>query len=497
MVDRRTFVRSLAVTAPAFSPKAIRYLTQAQRSGTGAGAPDDEDYWSVIQRAFDCDRTMINLNNGGVSPSPTVVLDQMMRDLRFSNELPVEHMWRTLEPRVESVRIGLAAQFGCDPEELAITRNASEANETMILGLDLKRGDEVIVSDQNYGRMLTTWDQRARRDGIVVKTIKFDVPPPSHQYVVDQFAAAITPRTRVIEVTHITNLTGQILPVRDIVTMARAKGIVVFVDGAHAFAHFPFDRDSLDCDYYGTSLHKWLLAPIGTGFLYVRRSQIHGLWPMMAAPAEMNANIRKYEEIGTHPAANHNAISVALTFHQAIGPDRKVARLRYLRDRWAVPLQAVERPGEGADPAQLARQRCHRLRHHRGPRSREAAGVAAQPAAHRDHAHRAPAVQRAPDHAQRVHDDRRDRHLHHPGADRHADRADLSVLQRFAVRDAQRPGALTNAMAAGSLGYAGVCLDRSLASSRADGHTALIGALPFWGRPSRPAAGPEPDCSPR
>ena len=340
MVDRRTFVRSLAVAAPAFSPKAIRYLSQAEASGARGGAADDEDYWAVIQRSFDCDPTMINLNNGGVSPSPTVVLEQMMRDLRFSNELPVEHMWRTLEPRVESVRSGLASQFGCDPEEMAITRNASEALETMILGLDLRRGDEVIVTDQNYPRMLTTWNQRARREGIVVKTISFEVPPPSHQYVVDRFAAAVTPRTRVIEVPHITNLTGQILPVRDIVAMARPKGIAVFVDGAHAFAHFPFDRDALDCDYYGTSLHKWLLAPIGTGFLYVRRNQIPGLWPMMAAPPDMNANIRKYEEIGTHPAANHNAISVALTFHQAIGADRKVARLRYLRDRWAVPLMA-------------------------------------------------------------------------------------------------------------------------------------------------------------
>ncbi len=340
MLDRRTFVRSLAVTAPAFSPKAIRYLLQAESAGTGAGGPDDEDYWAQIQRSFDCDRTMINLNNGGVSPSPTVVLDQMMRDLRFSNELPVEHMWRTLEPRVESVRAGLAAQFGCDPEEMAITRNASEANETMILGLDLRRGDEVIVTDQNYPRMLTTWGQRARRDGIVVKTIKFDVPPPSRQYLVDRFAEAITPNTRVIEVTHITNLTGQIMPVQEIVAMARPKGIAVFVDGAHAFAHFPFTRDGIDCDYYGTSLHKWLLAPIGTGFLYVRKERIPGLWPMMAAPPEMNTNIRKYEEIGTHPAANHNAISVALSFHQAIGPDRKVARLRYLRDSWAKPLLA-------------------------------------------------------------------------------------------------------------------------------------------------------------
>ncbi len=331
-------MHSMALAAPAFSPKAFRYLARADALAAANGAPDDERYWSEIQRAFDADRTMVNLNNGGVSPTPTHVLEQMIRDLRFSNELPVEHMWRVLEPRVESVRRDLARDFGCDPEEMAITRNASEALETLSLGIDLRRGDEVIVSDQNYGRMLTAWDQRARREGVVVKTISFDVPPRAPQDVVDRFAAAITPRTRVIEVTHITNLTGQILPVRDIVTLARRREIAVFVDGAHAYAHFPFTRDDLDCDYYGTSLHKWLLAPVGTGFLYVRRDRIPGIWPLMAAPKAMDANIRKYEEIGTHPAANHNAISVALAFHRAIGADRKVARLRWLRDRWATQL---------------------------------------------------------------------------------------------------------------------------------------------------------------
>jgi selenocysteine lyase/cysteine desulfurase len=290
---------------------------------------------SSLQRAFDCDRTLVNLNNGGVSPTPSHVLDQMIRDLRFSNELPVEHMWRVLEPRIESVRRDLARDFGSDAEEMAIVRNASEANETMIFGLDLKRGDEVIVTSQNYPRMLTAWDQRVRRDGIVVKSITFPLPPKSRQQVVDRFAEAITPRTRAIEVTHITNYSGQILPVRELVDLARPKGIAVFVDGAHAFAHFPFTRDALGCDYYGTSLHKWLLAPVGTGFLYVRRDKVPGLWPLMAAPKEMDANIRKYEEIGTHPAANHNAVSVALAFHRAIGAERKVARLRWLRDRWA------------------------------------------------------------------------------------------------------------------------------------------------------------------
>jgi selenocysteine lyase/cysteine desulfurase len=268
------------------------------------------------------------------------VLEAMIRDLRFTNELPVEHMWRVLEPRVESVRRELAREFGCDVEEMAITRNASEANEIMILGLDLQRGDEAIVTTQNYPRMLTAWEQRARRDGVVVKPVTFRVPS-SDDHVLEQVAAAITPRTRVIELPHITNLTGQVLPIRRIVDLARPRGIEVLVDGAHAFAHFPFTRDQLGCDYYGTSLHKWLLAPVGTGFLYVRRDRIPKLWPLMAAPRSMDTDVRKYEEIGTHPAANHNAVAAAMAFHRAIGAERKAARLRWLRDRWAKPLMAA------------------------------------------------------------------------------------------------------------------------------------------------------------
>ncbi len=342
--SRRSFLASMggaAAALPVFRDSAVHRMREAWAIGgarPAAALADDEAYWSTIQRAFDADRTLVNLNNGGCSPAPTHVLEAMIRDLRFSNELPVEHMWRVLEPRAESVRRDLAREFGCDTEEMAITRNASESLETMILGIDLARGDEVVVSNQNYGRMLATWEQRARRDGIVVRQVSFPVPPPSKDTIVEAFAAAIGPRTRVIEFPHITNLTGQIMPVREIVRLARPKGIAVFVDGAHAFAHFPFTRDELECDYYGTSLHKWLLAPIGTGFLYVRKEKQRALWPLMAAPASMDDDIRKYEEIGTHPAANHNAISAAVAFHRAIGAERKVARLRYLRDRWAKRL---------------------------------------------------------------------------------------------------------------------------------------------------------------
>lgn len=346
---RRSFLSHLggaAVAAsalPVLSERAFAQLFKAESvagSRSAAELANDETYWSHIQRAFDSDRTMINLNNGGISPAPTHVLEQMIRDLRFTNELPVEHNWRILEPRMESTRRDLASEFGCDPEEMAVTRNASEALETLILGIDLQRGDEVVITNQNYGRMIQTWEQRVRREGIVLKQVSFPVPLTDPRVLLRAIEQAITPRTKVIELTHITNLTGQILPIRDVVRLARPRGIEVFVDGAHAFAHFPFTRDELECDYYGTSLHKWMHAPIGAGFLYVRKEKIGRIWPLMAAPAGKDANIRKYEEIGTHPQANFNAVSVAIAFHRGIGAERKIARLRYLRDRWAKALLA-------------------------------------------------------------------------------------------------------------------------------------------------------------
>jgi selenocysteine lyase/cysteine desulfurase len=218
---------------------------------------------------------------------------------------------------------------------MAITRNASEALQIAQLGIDLKAGDEVVTTNQDYGRMLDTWEQRVRRDGIKLTKVSFPVPPPSMDVLAERLLAAITPATRVLHFCHITNLTGQIFPVKRISDEARKRGVKTVVDGAHAFAHFPFTAKDLGCDYYGTSLHKWLLAPIGTGFLYVRRENIPSLWPLTPAAASKQNDIRKFEEIGTHPAANHNAIAEALTFHEGIGSERKAARLRFLRDRWA------------------------------------------------------------------------------------------------------------------------------------------------------------------
>jgi len=343
-MDRRRFFSSAAGVCAAFHPKSLAIAQSAAQSVAGRPADTvarDEDFWLNIRHAFTVDRNMINLNNGGVSPSPKVVMDTEKRYLEVENMSPSYYMWNVLDPGIETVRRRLARQFGCDPEEIAITRNASEALEIVQLGMDLKAGDEVLTTNQDYPRMITTWQQRERRDGVVLRQLKFPVPPPSMDYLAGMWADQITPRTKVLHICHITNRTGQIFPVKKIVQMARARNIEVIVDGAHAFAQFPFKHEDLDCDYYGTSLHKWVLAPIGTGMLYVRRNKIEKIWPMMAAPDSMKSNIRKFEEIGTHPASQRNAITEALNFHDSIGGERKAERFRYLRKRWSNQLRQV------------------------------------------------------------------------------------------------------------------------------------------------------------
>ena len=346
-MDRRRFFSSTAAAGlAAFQVDSVARAQTAAQTVIGRPADTvarDEDFWFNIRHSFTVDRNMINLNNGGVSPAPKIVMDTEVRYLEIENLSPSYYMWNVLDPGIETVRRRLARTFGCDPEEIAITRNASEALEIVQLGMHLERGDEVLTTNQDYPRMITTWQQRERRDGIVLKQVTFKVPPPSMDYLVGRLEEGITPKTKVIHICHITNRTGQILPVKKICQMARSRGIEVVVDGAHAFAQFPFQQADLDCDYYGTSLHKWVLAPIGTGMLYVKKSKIEKIWPMMPAPESMATNIRKFEEIGTHPASQRNAITEALNFHESIGADRKAERFRYLRKRWSNRLR--ELPG--------------------------------------------------------------------------------------------------------------------------------------------------------
>ena len=306
-------------------------------------ADDPTLFWGEIARAFTVDRGMINLNNGGVSPSPRLVQEAMRRHLDVSNEAPAYSMWRILEPGREGVRARLAQTFGVDPEEVAITRNASESLQICQFGFDLEAGDEVLTTTQDYPRMITTFKQRERREGI--KLVQFSIPTPCEDpdEIVRRFAEHITPRTRLILVSRVVFMTGQILPAAEVVALGKKHGIPVLVDGAHALAHVDTDIGALDCDYYASSLHKWLFAPHGTGLLYVKKDKIPGLWPLMAANENQSGDIRKFEEIGTHPAANAIAIAEALVFHETLGPERKLARLIELRESWAEPLSLHER----------------------------------------------------------------------------------------------------------------------------------------------------------
>lgn len=334
MLTRREVLMA-AGAAATFRNDALDVVERALR---WSGAPENEDFWAQIQSAFVLDRNVVNFNNGGVCPSPRVVQDALRRQLEYSNQAPSYYMWRHLEPEIESVRTRLARVFGCDREEMAITRNASEALLIAIAGIDLQRGDEILTTDQDYPRMINGIKQRERREGVKMVQVKFPHSPRNKQELVEAIEKGITPRTKMILICHVINLTGQIWPVREIVELGRRRGIPVIVDGAHAFAQFPFSNQGMQTDYYGVSLHKWLMAPIGTGFLYVRKSKIAGLWPLMADNDAQHNDIRKFEEIGTHPAANHNAIGEALTFHEMIGAERKAGRLRFLRKRWTDKL---------------------------------------------------------------------------------------------------------------------------------------------------------------
>ena len=343
-MDRRQALQiaSGAISLVAFKADAAEKAATASQAMTGKTPEDaarDEDYWMDIRNAFTIDRNVINFNNGYCSPAPIPVQDAMKRYPEYSDMGPIQTMVNVLYPQIERVRENLARVAGCSPEEMAITRNSSESNEIVQYGIDLKPGDEVLTTDQDYPRMLMTFRQRERRDGIKLNTISFPVPVTSADDLYNRIERAVTPKTKLILICHITNRTGVIFPVRRICDMAHARGIPVMVDGAHAFSHFPYKLSDLNCDYYGVSLHKWTCAPVGTGFLYVRKERVPQTWSLMSSDTKQVNDIRKFEEIGTHPAANPNAISEALVFSENIGVPRKAARLRYLRDRWAHRLR--------------------------------------------------------------------------------------------------------------------------------------------------------------
>ncbi|MEM6317662.1 MAG: aminotransferase class V-fold PLP-dependent enzyme [Bacteroidota bacterium] len=303
---------------------------------------NDETFWHTIKQAYTVSPTFVNLNNGGVSPSPKVVQEAVERYNQWSNELPSHYMWHILDANgKEPLRQKLAEIAGCPPDEIAIHRNTTESLANVIFGLPLKAGDEIVLSKQDYPNMINAWKQRQHRDGIVLKWVNLDPVMESEAALVEKYTALFSPKTKLVHLTHLINWSGQMLPVQTIADQAKAQNIEVLVDGAHTFGQINYAIPDLNCDYFGTSLHKWLCAPFGSGLLYVRKEKIAPLYPLMAAPNFTADDIRKFEHLGTRSIPIEQAIGQAADFHLMIGADRKEARLRYLKDYWTAAVQKI------------------------------------------------------------------------------------------------------------------------------------------------------------
>lgn len=342
MTTRRSFFRQTAATAagaltlPAFLPAVFAHPTPTADAGLKSAAEwaQDEDFWAWVKSEYTVSPNLLNLNNGGVCPQPKVVQDAHIRFYQYCNEAPSYYMWRILDQGREALRSKLADLAGCSAEELAINRNATEGLNTVIFGLNLKPGDEVVLTKQDYPNMLNAWKQREKRDGIKLVYLDLNLPSENDDAIAEQYVKAFTPRTKVVHVTHLVNWVGQVLPVRKIADEAHKRGIDVIADGAHSFALFDFNIPDLGADYYATSLHKWLGAPFGSGMLYIRQPKIKNVWALLSNTEPDGPDIRKFESLGTRSFASEMAIGTAVDFHNSIGTARKFARAHYLKNYW-------------------------------------------------------------------------------------------------------------------------------------------------------------------
>lgn len=348
--NRRTFIQQASLLAGAFSINSLcnqahaAELEVANKKRAGMSAAElaaDEDYWSIIQQAYTVNPSIINLNNGGVSPAPRVVQEALDRYNKLANEGPSYFMWRVMDMGREPLREKLAELAGCSPEEIAINRNSTEALNTVIYGLHLQKGDEVIGTKQDYPNMINAWKQRSQREGIVYKQISFDFPITDEDAIVNAFEKAITPQTKLLHITHVINWVGQIMPVKKITALAKRKGIETLVDGAHSFGLLDFKIPDLGCDYFGTSLHKFLSAPVGSGMLWIKKEKIQQVWPLVCNDKPEGEDIRKFETLGTRSFPIEQAIGEAVNFHNAIGPKRKQERIHYLKNYWASAVKDI------------------------------------------------------------------------------------------------------------------------------------------------------------
>lgn len=364
MSSRRSFIQQ---TAALLGGLALHRTAAAAfpdlPAANAAPAGDDEDFWRQVRAAYAISPTLINLNNGGVSPAPRAALDALDHYNRMCNEAPSYYMWRILDQDREPLRMNLATLAGVDPGELAICRNATEALNTLIFGLPLSAGDEVVVSTYDYPNMANAWRQRALRDGVKLVYAAPQLPGTDEDALVGSYTSRFTERTRLVHLTHIVNWNGQIMPVRRIADAAHARGIEVLVDAAHSFALLDYRIPDLGCDYWGTSLHKFLSAPFGNGLMWVRREKIGKVWPLLSNDHPQGTDIRKFESLGTRSFPVEMATGYSLDLHNLIGTARKQQRIHRLKAYWMDGVKDVEgiRFHTSADPRHSCAIACFSL----------------------------------------------------------------------------------------------------------------------------------------
>jgi selenocysteine lyase/cysteine desulfurase len=341
MPNRRSFIRQTAALLGGLALHQKETAAYALPPRLPEGPEDD--FWRQVRQAYACSPTLINLNNGGVCPAPRAAMDALDYYNRMCNEAPSYYMWRILDQDREPLRENLATLAGADPEEIAINRNATEALNTVIFGLNLKAGDEVVLSKYDYPNMINAWKQREKRDGIRLVWVDLELPSEDAEYLSRAFISKFTDKTKIVHVTHMINWCGQILPVRRIADAAHARGIEVLCDAAHSFALLDYKIPDLGCDYLGTSLHKWLCAPFGNGLLWIRKEKIPQVWALLSNDKPDGDNIRKFESLGTRNFALEMATGYSLDLHNLIGSRRKQERIYFLKNYWME--RAADVPG--------------------------------------------------------------------------------------------------------------------------------------------------------
>ncbi len=342
-MNKRHFLKTMALTGLASSEIStnIDGLLNAVKNQSPTQLAQNEDFWASLRNEYKLSPDYINLENGYYCLSPRSVLSVFQKNVEEIN-LKNSYYMRTRQFYDQAeIRAKLANYVGCEPEEIIVTRNTTESLDTVIAGYDWKPGDEAVMAYQDYGAMLDMFKLQAKRYGMVNRIVSLPNHPSSDDEIVQLYAQAINPKTRLLMVCQMVNITGHILPIKKICEMAHAKGVEVMVDGAHAVSHINFKISDLGCDYYGSSLHKWLSVPLGVGILYVKKEKIKSIWPIFGDMNFDDNDIRKLNHTGTHPVHTVLTIGAAIDFANKIGIENKEARLRFLQQYWTKQVREI------------------------------------------------------------------------------------------------------------------------------------------------------------